>query len=180
MNERSIYLRCFVLILAVVQSLLHLALDEGRVCLPYRPTSEAIPPPLQRLKRIAPNATKVVLSVVLSTSVAGPLVYMIAVRWVAWPWSLFMARLVWNIPQGLKPSILPLLSPFLISRSAMMATLLLCLWATTNAAFGAYVAQEPLKNGQPLTDDSRDPNGSLLNGLKSRKEATKVVALLLF
>ena len=171
-------MRCFVLILAVVQSLLHLALDEDRVFLPPSPTSEAIPPPLQRLKKIAPNAAKVAISVALCSSFAGPLVYITTVRWVAWRWSLFMARLVWNIPQGLQPSILPLLSPFLISRSAIMGTLLLCLWGTTNAAFGAYVAQEPLKDGQPLTDDSRDPNGSLLNGLKSKKEPTKVIALL--
>ena len=177
LNERSVYLRCFVLILAIAQSSLHLALDEDRVCLPHGPTSEAIPPPLQRLKKLAPSATKTAISVAVCTSAAGPLVYIVAVRWVAWRWSLFVARLVWNIPQGLKPSVLPLLSPFLISRSAIMGTLLLCLWGTTNAAFGVYVAQEPLKNGQPLTDDSRDPNGSLLNGLKSRKEPTKVIAL---
>ncbi|KAI4246463.1 MAG: hypothetical protein LQ352_006385 [Teloschistes flavicans] len=41
----------------------------------------------------------------------------------------------------------------------------------------AYVAQEPLKRGQPLSEDSKDPNGSLINGLKAKKTAVKVSLL---
>ena len=52
--------------------------------------------------------------------------------------------------------------------------MLLCIWEFSNAVFSAYVAQEPLKKDQPLTNDSRDPNGSLLNGLRSKKEIAKV------
>ncbi|MCJ1283842.1 hypothetical protein MMC26_003173 [Xylographa opegraphella] len=54
--------------------------------------------------------------------------------------------------------------------------MLLCLWEFSNAAFSAYVGQAPLKNGQPLTTDSRDPNGSLINGLKAKKEITRTFA----
>ena len=36
------------------------------------------------------------------------------------------------------------------------------------------MAKAPLKNGQPLTFEAKDPNGSLLNGLKSKKPSIKV------
>ena len=62
----------------------------------------------------------------------------------------------------------------LIIRSAGSGFLLLLIWEISNAVFGAYVAQEPLKNGNPLSNDSGDPNGSLLNGLKSKNEVIKV------
>ncbi|POS85302.1 hypothetical protein EPUL_002999, partial [Erysiphe pulchra] len=39
-----------------------------------------------------------------------------------------------------------------------------------------YTAQEPLKNGRPITQESRDPNGSLINGLKSQKLQIRVYA----
>jgi nucleoporin NDC1 len=53
-------------------------------------------------------------------------------------------------------------------------TLLVALWQFVNTAFDLYIAQEPLKSNQPITSESKDPNGTLLNGLKSKKEAVKV------
>jgi nucleoporin NDC1 len=53
-------------------------------------------------------------------------------------------------------------------------TLLVVLWEFINKAFDLYIAQEPLKNDQPITSDSKDPNGTLLNGIKSKKDANKV------
>ncbi|KAL9612121.1 MAG: hypothetical protein Q9167_003273 [Letrouitia subvulpina] len=32
-----------------------------------------------------------------------------------------------------------------------------------------YVGQEPLKGGEPTTNDTKDPNGSLISGLKAKK-----------
>jgi nucleoporin NDC1 len=48
------------------------------------------------------------------------------------------------------------------------------LWDFSNFVFSLYVAQEPVKKDKPLTGDSPDPNGSLLNGLKSKKELVRV------
>lgn len=39
------------------------------------------------------------------------------------------------------------------------------------------MVREPLKNGNPLTSESKDPNGSLLNGLKSKKLSIKSFAV---
>ena len=48
------------------------------------------------------------------------------------------------------------------------------LWDTCNTAFTLNMGEEPLKYDKPLTNDSQDPNGSLLNGLKSKKEIVQV------
>jgi hypothetical protein len=53
------------------------------------------------------------------------------------------------------------------------------LWEVGNTAFSAYVAQEPLKNERPITYESRDPNGSLLTGLRGKKLQTRVSKSLL-
>lgn len=71
-------------------------------------------------------------------------------------------------PTGVAP-FLPLVWGFVVE-----GTLLMVLWHFVNQAFDLYIAQEPLKNNQPITNDSKDPNGTLLNGLKSKKDAVKV------
>ncbi len=48
------------------------------------------------------------------------------------------------------------------------------MWEFANAAFGVFVSQEPLKKGRPLTDDTKDSNGSLLAGLKAKKNFPRV------
>lgn len=47
-------------------------------------------------------------------------------------------------------------------------------WSSGNTAFSVFMVREPLKDGNPLTSESKDPNGSLLNGLKSKKLSIKV------
>lgn len=56
--------------------------------------------------------------------------------------------------------------------------MLILMWEFANAAFSTYVSQEPLKNDRPITYESRDPNGSLLTGLKGKKLQTKVCSRL--
>jgi nucleoporin NDC1 len=84
------------------------------------------------------------------------------------------AKLLWNLP---KATSLPLVSPFhwtLLIRTWWGGAMLIMIWEVANAAFTLYVAQEPLKNERPLTYESRDPNGSLLTGLKGKKLQTRV------
>jgi hypothetical protein len=52
--------------------------------------------------------------------------------------------------------------------------LLSLLWDISDIFFTMQLTREPLKNGQPLTTESKDPNGSLLNGLKSKKARISV------
>ena len=133
--------------------------------------------PIAKLKSVLPIMLRNAVTRAIATSLSGPFVYAGCIRWVAWPWTLWFARLVWSIPKESTPSRYPPMQVGLMIRSFAAGLMLLCLWEFSNAVFTAYVAQEPLKNGQPLTADSREPNGSLLNGLKSRKEGPKVTRL---
>lgn len=92
-----------------------------------------------------------------------------------WHWYLWFARLVYNIPKASEPPRLPpYLSTYLISRAFFSGALLLTLWELSHSAFNLYVAQVPLKHGKVLTEGSSDPNASLINGLKSKKEVVRV------
>lgn len=65
--------------------------------------------------------------------------------------------------------------------------MLVMLWEVSNALFTLYVAEPPLKKGSPLTSEikdnagsvvtkSQDPNGSLLVGLRSKKDVPRTFA----
>ena len=165
--------------LALSQSVLHLYYDYDRVVLPAtNPIPESaterniqlVTPPLIQLKSNAlPLAKKILLH--SSTLVAlCPFVYALFIRRTAWSTAFFFGRIVWSIPKASELSYIPPFHWTLILRSFISGLVLLSLWEVSNAVFDAYVAQEPLKRGKPFTNDSRDINASLVNGLKSTKE----------
>lgn len=112
------------------------------------------------------------------TAIVGPFVYMILLRSVAWSWTLYFAKIFWNFPRSAAtpPGYLPPLHLSLFYRSALSGALLLILWETSNLLFSTFLSQGPLAKGQPLTNGAKDPNGSLLNGLKAKKETVLTFA----
>lgn len=53
------------------------------------------------------------------------------------------------------------------------------LWEFANTAMTIYLSKEPIKKDKelklkPITSDSKDPNGSLLSGLRAKKELLRV------
>ena len=50
------------------------------------------------------------------------------------------------------------------------------LWDFANVAFDAYITQEPLRKDKPITDSSKDPNGTLIRGLDHRLKTAKAYA----
>ncbi|KAI9873812.1 MAG: hypothetical protein M1830_010584 [Pleopsidium flavum] len=185
LNERPIYLRSIFLTLALMQSILHLYLDYDRLLLPVTKTkpetaSEQRPHtvvmPLTQLKTRLPRLVQRSLPRALSIIILGPVVYSLFLRRTAWSWSLFLAKIFWSLARSSEPPKIPPYHISILFRSVTSSFLLIFLWEISNAAFEAYVAQEPLKNDRPLTDDSRDPNGSLLTGLKAKKEVPKTFA----
>lgn len=50
------------------------------------------------------------------------------------------------------------------------------LWETTSFFFTNCLLQQPLKKDRPLSAGSKDPNGTLLNGLKSKRDLVKTFA----
>ncbi|MCJ1392234.1 hypothetical protein MMC18_005101 [Xylographa bjoerkii] len=185
LNERPIYLRSVFYMLATTQALNHLYYDYDRIVLPVDLPGPVGHPdaasndkktPLDKLKLTARMRFISATTRAVAISILGPFVYAFCIRWVAWPWTVRIARVIWNIQRDSAPPRFPPYHIGLILRSFVAGLMLLCIWEFSNAAFSAYVAQEPLKNGQPLTTDSRDPNGSLLNGLRSKKEIPKTFA----
>ena len=182
LNERPIILRSTFLNLAVCQSFLHLYYDYGRVKIhaPSVPNSDARliqPPPAEQiLKQKGPQRFLKTFIYSVGGTLASLLLYAIFLRQTAFQWSLWFARLVWDVPRSSEPSTIPPFHYTLLVRAFDTGFLLMLLWELSNLAFSAYVCQPPVKRGKPVTFESRDPNTSLLNGLKSKKSLVKTFA----
>lgn len=184
MNERPIYLRSLYLGLALLQTALHLGFDYDaivvRVSNPPDATSsnEHFPAPANPVEQMKSRALKLLAEIgliSLGSVILGPILYSLTVRKTAWRTSLACARFLgWDIPGSAELSYIPPYHITLIFRSLISGFFLLLLWQGSNLTFNAYVAQEPLKRDQPLTQESNDPNGSLINGLKSKKQVVQV------
>lgn len=191
LNEKPVYLTCYLFFLALVQSCIHLYHDYDRIDMPVvktkprgstDPAPAIIHPAIQvraKLFDLAQKALKRTIVLALASPVlyAMPLgIYPYSIRQCAWSFTRSWAKIFWTLP---KSSSLPSIFPFhwsIILRTMTAGFLLTMLWEVGNTAFSVYVAQEPLKNERPITYESRDPNGSLLTGLKGKKLQTRAFA----
>jgi nucleoporin NDC1 len=187
LNERPIYLTSFLIMLALVQTWCHLYYDYDRVDMPVTKTkpesssdqrAHLIVPPSAQLKTLLPALVASAAKRALFMTMTGPFLYSMMIRHTAWTWTLSFAKMLWSLPRS---TALPAIAPFhykFLGRTFVAGFLLLMMWEISNAAFSAYVAQEPLKNERPITYESRDPNGSLLTGLNGKKLHTRVSLML--
>lgn len=197
LNERPIYIRTLLFLLAILQTIFHLYYDYDRVYLPIvvrqvetSPGPEitmekkleintslrphALVNPWEQVKAAAPLVLQRVALRSAAMAISGPFIYALFIRHRAWHWSLSLAQLLWDMPAAAVLSYLPPSPIWLVLQSLYAQFLLLWLWESSNTLFNAFVTQEPLRKGQPLSDESRDPNGTLLNGLQSKREVPKV------
>jgi nucleoporin NDC1 len=108
-----------------------------------------------------------------------PFIYQFFLRRTAWSYKLYFAKLFWNFTRAAAEPpkrFLPITFSMMV-RSAISGGALVLLWQTTNLFFSTFISKEPLKRGQPLTTETKDPTGSLLDGLKAKKEVVKTFAL---
>lgn len=172
--------------LALVQSSLHLYFDMDEIPVPVikrsplttsRRTHRLAPLSVQ-FSNIAPNIIFESVIIGFSMAILGPVLYMIFLRRTAWSWTLYFAKLFWNFPRSAAdpPGLLPPSNIMFHIRAATSGSLLVMLWQISNFLFSAFLGQAPLKKGKPLTNGAADPNGSLINGLKSRKETVLAFA----
>ena len=184
LNERPIYLRSVFYMLAVLQSGLHLYYNYDSVTLPVTQakinTNSGQPPkrehPIFQIRATIPDLTREIIIRATGMAILGPIAYALFIRRAAWSCSLYFAALLWDVP----PSQLSYIPPYhysLVLRSAASSGLLIALWEFANAIFSAYLTQEPMKREQPLTSASKDPNASLLNGLKAKREVIRVSSM---
>ncbi|KAF1835081.1 hypothetical protein BDW02DRAFT_568368 [Decorospora gaudefroyi] len=187
LNERPLYLRYLFYLLATAQAGVHLWKDYDRIDVPTTmpkkdcddgtgstPTTRAPKPRQVLIKSFKGMATQS-SSLAAAVAMTGFALYFALARHLIWSYYYSFGRYLWSLsktasPTGLAP-FMPLCAMFLTE-----GTLLVVLWEFVNKTFDVYMAQEPLKNDQPITNDSKDPNGTLLNGLKSKKDAVKAIA----
>ncbi|KAL8825232.1 MAG: hypothetical protein Q9170_007873 [Blastenia crenularia] len=174
LNERPVYLRSLYLGLALLQTVLHLTFDYDKIRGSVEDASAKTTNPVEQLRSPLPGILREIGFISLGSSLLGPIIYSLTIRRIAWRASLACARFLrWDIPRTAELSYIPPYHITLIFRSLTSSFCLLLLWRSANLAFSVYTAQEPLKRGQPLIHESNDPNGSLINGLKSRKQIVK-------
>ncbi|KLJ09998.1 hypothetical protein EMPG_14578 [Blastomyces silverae] len=186
LNERPIYLHCFYALLAITQSILHLYFDWDKIHIPVskrsaastnQSTHELEPLPV-RIRKAVPRVLYDAVIRSSVTAIVGPFIYMLFLRRIAWSWVLSFAKLFWNFPRSAAdpPGLIPPLHILLMLRAATSGVLLVTLWQVSNLLFSTFLGQAPLKKGQPLTNESKDPNGSLINGLKAKRDVVRTFA----
>ncbi len=190
LNEKPIYLTSVLFFIAVVQAGFHLFYDYDRLDMPVTKTGleassdQTLPlvvRPTKKLKEKFPLLVIRSLKRAMAVAALSPFIYSIdfgiypySVRQFAWSFTRGWAKVFWTLP---KSNSLPAARPFhwsVLIQTLLAGFLLTLLWELGNAAFTVYVAQEPLKNERPITYESRDPNGSLLTGLRGKKLQTRV------
>ena len=186
LNERPIYLRSVHFLLALLQSANHLYNDFSTVHIPTLPQPSTLQPD-QRTHHIDPITFQLQSAYVpmlqrciltsFSVAILGPFIYTPFLRHRFWSLHLKMAKPIFSIPRSdARPSGYPPCTPALILRSFLSGFLLLLVWESSTFLFSALLAREPLKKGEPLSSGGKDPNGTLLSGLKARKDVVKTFA----
>lgn len=182
LNERPLFLMSYMASCAIIQTINHYRKDTDRLVLG-----------LSKNKNDGSNSLKVVLwklpalisssgTDAISAIPVALVLYYTVLRSFVWGWALMFLRVFYNLP---KTNMLPPSWPtdlWLIFRCLHAGLFVFFIWNTGNFSFSTFMVEEPLKNGNPLTSESKDPNGSLLNGLKSKKLPIKVsiVSILLY
>ncbi|RAL05802.1 nucleoporin NDC1 [Aspergillus ibericus CBS 121593] len=186
LNERAIYLYTYHFLLAIAQSVAHLYYDYDRVPLPVASRvagsadedSRQVQSISKRLQAALPQIIKDGLRRSVMVALLCPIAYTFFLRRPAWSTTLYFAKLFWDFPRSAAdpPGIIPPIRPGIFMRTVISGGLLVLCWQTANLFFSVFLSKEPLKRGQPLTAEAKDPNGSLLNGLKAKKETVRAFA----
>ncbi|TQN70520.1 Nucleoporin NDC1 [Colletotrichum shisoi] len=181
-NERTLGFFTYMAVSAVAQAFFHFYHDSDRLIINVsRPEGSDVKASGDAsLNKVLGEVPAILIQSgvrCLSVAPIAAIVHMTLLRSFVWGWALFFLRPFYNIP---KSNMLPPTQPWdlpLIFRCVMAGLLINTVWKTANHAFSTFMVKPPLKNGKPLTSESKDPNGSLLNGLKSKKDQIRCFAL---
>lgn len=182
LNEKPLFFTYHFIIFGVAEALRHLFIDKDRLSLGVvRPRDGGSAQDgkfsANQFKRFMDEIPAMLISTItlsLSAIALSVIVYPIFLRGFVWRSAMLFLRPFYNLP---KTNIVPNALPFnvlLLLKCLAAGFMLSFLWQAGNTAFSIFLVREPLKNGKPLTSESKDPNGSLLNGLKSKKLSIRV------
>lgn len=200
-NENPLFLRAVWFCIAVAQTALHFVRQEDKVAVPLgKEQNEAssvsggtysrVPTSIYQLRARAPEILRRITILALPGFVATIVLYFALLRRLVWPFFHRMAQVFYSDlatesgASGIHIGRIPQLAWQSFTSAAMLALL----WELSNTAFSIYMAEPPIKRDEPLTSEikdntgvivvkSKDPNGSLINGLQSKKELPKAFAL---
>ncbi|KAK4207603.1 nucleoporin protein Ndc1-Nup [Rhypophila decipiens] len=185
LNERTIFFTTHFVILGIAQALVHVFKDNDRLSLGT--TKQLSGGEKQKAGEQAnqyknfwdqvPNIIIWTMNMSLAGLASSIIIYALFLRTTIWRTMLFFLRPFYSLP---RTNMVPVSYPFSVNtlfRCWIASLLMLSIWTVANVAFSIFLVKEPLKKGKPLTSESKDPNGSLLNGLKSKKLAIKAFAM---
>ena len=160
---------------------MHLYYDYDNINVPVnkylrnaqKTTIYAIPRPRAYIKEALPTSVHRAFLRAIFAVAGGTIMYVIFLRQFLWRWVYAIVGTMYSLSRQSKATGFPRLIG-LAGRFFVSGFLLVMLWEMCNTAFTAYARQEPIKRARPLTQDSKDPNGSLLTGLKATKPLVKV------
>ncbi|KAK0674736.1 putative nuclear envelope protein ndc1 [Cercophora samala] len=184
LNEKTVFLTTHCVLVGVWHGIRHLFADVDR--LQYGIAKPPNPDPteadknaiaddgdsntqLQKLAQKLPEIVVFTLTQALTSTTATMIAYSLFLRGFVWRFTMSLFRPVYNLPKtNMTPMALPFSFPIIL-RCLWTSVLLTFVWTLGNEAFSLFMVKNPLKNNKPLTSESKDPNGSLLNGLKAKK-----------
>ncbi|KAI0392421.1 nucleoporin protein Ndc1-Nup [Xylariaceae sp. FL0594] len=190
LNEQALFFTINLVLLGFFQGIVHLVFDQNRLLLgrvqakrddDAHAHADNAAAQAQWSAKIAEQAPVVLVRSGIHAIAVGAVNYFPVynlVRTSAWRWAMWIFRFRYgdlpryNFPVGSAPW-----SVWMLCRSILASFLLCLLWNVGDVVFRVQLAREPLKNGQPLTSESKDPNASLVNGLKSKKPRVAAFAM---
>ncbi|KIV88893.1 hypothetical protein PV10_08524 [Exophiala mesophila] len=188
LNERPIFFRFYASVLALCAATLHLYQHRSTLHFPisklpstpkadeYHKSTHVLDPVQSQIWRKVIPFTLESASVVAVSLILSPFIYNYFFRGLFWSGHLFFAKLYFNISRADETySGYPPLGKFLL-HSGGAGFLLMMTWQLSTFLFLTSMAQEPTKSGYPLSRSSKDPNGTLLSGLKAKRDVVKTFA----
>lgn len=178
LNERPIYLRTVFILLAIVHATIHnwnalslLTLSKSK----ERDNAGNNSVTARVMASLPAMGLRAGLSSV-ATSVLAPFLYHGLVRSAFWRLHIVWAKLFANIPKSESnpPSSIYLGSG--IFWGFVLSVALSLTWQLNIVLFQFFMLRKPVKNGMLLSALSKDPNGTLLNGLSAKMQLVKTLA----
>lgn len=185
LNERPIYLRFFFTVMAFIQSCIHLYYGQSYLHLSVTnsPTPQSNdqdthsyePVHIQLQKKAPVIGMHALLASGLAT-ITAPFVYKAFFRNLFWKSHLAFAKPFFNLSRSDAQPPDTYFIGTILGWAFFVGAALSFSWELASHSFLIYLKQMPLKNGLPLSAGSKDPNGTLLNGLMAKRSVVKTFA----
>jgi nucleoporin NDC1 len=184
LNERPIYFRALFSMLAVVQAGKHVYYGQAVLNLPVAApgspqdkmvNTHTIPDTFSYFKSQARDVLLRSIVGSITATILCPFIYTAFLRTFLWKVHLSIAKVMYSMARSsARPSGLPPVGTF--ATTIWIGFILSLTWELAAISLIAYFRKPPIKEAKPWTSSGKDPNGSLLNGLKAKRGIIKTFA----